>query len=41
VPGPVKLVDHSLSRVARKGALAVVDVQGEEDPEIFDPEPDA
>ncbi|WP_436925267.1 copper-containing nitrite reductase [Halosimplex amylolyticum] len=41
VPGPVKLVDHALSRVARKGALAVIDVQGEENPEIFDPDPDA
>jgi len=39
VPGPVKLVDHSLSRVARKGLMAVVDVQGEPNPEIFDPEP--
>ena len=39
VPGPVKLVDHALSRVARKGALAVVVAEGEEDPEIFDPEP--
>ncbi|MFB6141704.1 MAG: copper-containing nitrite reductase [Halosimplex sp.] len=40
VPGPIKLVDHALSRVARKGALAVVDVQGEEDHEIFDPDPE-
>ena len=39
VPGPIKLVDHALSRVARKGALAVIDVQGPEDPTIFDPEP--
>jgi nitrite reductase (NO-forming) len=39
VPGPVKLVDHALSRVARKGALAVVDVGGEPNPEIFDPNP--
>lgn len=39
VPGPVKIVDHALSRVARKGCLAVVDVQGEERPEIFDPSP--
>ena len=37
VPGPVKLVDHSLSRVARKGTMAVIDVQGPEDPEVFDP----
>jgi nitrite reductase (NO-forming) len=41
VPGPIKLVDHALSRVARKGAMAVVGVEGEEDPEIFDPDPDA
>jgi nitrite reductase (NO-forming) len=41
VPGPIKLVDHALSRVARKGALAVVGVEGEENPEIFDPEPEA
>jgi nitrite reductase (NO-forming) len=39
VPGAFKLVDHALSRVARKGALAVVTAEGEEDPEIFDPEP--
>jgi nitrite reductase (NO-forming) len=39
VPGPIKLVDHALSRVARKGALAVVAVEGEEDPEIFDADP--
>ena len=40
-PGGVKLVDHALSRVARKGALAVIDVSGEENHEVFDPEPDA
>lgn len=40
VPGPIKLVDHSLSRVARKGLMAVIDVQGDEDPAIFDPNPD-
>ena len=39
VPAPIKLVDHALSRVARKGNLAVVDVQGEEDPTIYDPNP--
>jgi nitrite reductase (NO-forming) len=39
VPGPIKLVDHALSRVARKGCLAVIDVQGEEDPTIYDPNP--
>ncbi|WP_049925040.1 copper-containing nitrite reductase [Halopiger goleimassiliensis] len=39
VPGPVKIVDHALSRVVHKGALAVVDVQGEENPEIYDEDP--
>jgi nitrite reductase (NO-forming) len=38
VPGPIKLVDHALSRVARKGLLGVIDVQGEENPDIFDPQ---
>jgi len=37
VPGGYKLVDHALSRVARKGALAVVNVEGPENPEVFDP----
>ncbi len=35
VPGPIKLVDHALSRVAHKGALAVINVEGKERPEIF------
>ncbi|WP_276253044.1 copper-containing nitrite reductase [Halomontanus rarus] len=35
VPGPIKLVDHALSRVVRKGCLAAIDVQGNEDPAIF------
>ena len=39
VPGPIKLVDHSLTRVVRKGLLGVLDVQGEERPEIYDPDP--
>ncbi|UWM54666.1 hypothetical protein N0B31_00290 [Salinirubellus salinus] len=39
VPLPIKLVDHALSRVARKGCLAVIDVQGEADPTIYDPNP--
>jgi nitrite reductase (NO-forming) len=37
VPGDFKLVDHALSRVARKGALAVVSAEGPENPDIFDP----
>ncbi|QLG47652.1 copper-containing nitrite reductase [Natrinema halophilum] len=39
VPGPVKIVDHALSRVVHRGALGVVDVQGEPNPEVFDPDP--
>ncbi len=39
VPLPIKLVDHALSRVARKGCLAVIDVQGEPDPEVYNPTP--
>jgi len=41
VPGPIKLVDHALTRVVRKGVLGVLDVQGEQKPEIYDPDPDA
>ncbi|MFB6281888.1 MAG: copper-containing nitrite reductase [Haloferacaceae archaeon] len=41
VPGPVKLVDHALSRVARRGCMAVVAAEGEPNPEVFDPEPEA
>ena len=40
VPERIKLVDHALSRVRHKGALAEVDVVGEKDPEVFDPSPD-
>ena len=39
VPGPVKLVDHALSRVVRKGLLAEVEVEGEEDTDIYNPDP--
>ncbi|GAB3668899.1 copper-containing nitrite reductase [Halopiger thermotolerans] len=39
VPGPVKIVDHALTRAARRGALAVIDVEGEENPEVYDPNP--
>lgn len=35
VPGPVKLVDHALTRVARKGMMGVIDVKGRENPEVF------
>ncbi|WP_252699094.1 copper-containing nitrite reductase [Natronosalvus vescus] len=40
VPGPVKIVDHALSRVVHKGALAVIDVQGEPNTEIYDDNPE-
>lgn len=33
----VKLVDHALSRVIRKGLLAIIDVEGEDRPDIFNP----
>ena len=35
VPGEVKIVDHALSRVARKGMLGVVQVEGPARPDIF------
>ena len=39
VPGPIKLVDHALSRVARKGLLAIINREGEANAEVFDPDP--
>jgi len=39
VPGNYKLVDHALSRVARRGCMSVVTAEGEANPEVFDPEP--
>ncbi|MFB6073195.1 MAG: copper-containing nitrite reductase [Halobacterium sp.] len=39
VPERIKLVDHALSRVVRKGMLAEVDVKGSEKPDVFDPTP--
>ncbi|MFB6286391.1 MAG: copper-containing nitrite reductase [Candidatus Bipolaricaulia bacterium] len=39
VPETVKLVDHALSRVARKGMLGEIKVEGEAKPEIFDANP--
>ena len=39
VPGPIHLVDHSLSRVVQKGLLATIEVEGEEDPDIYDANP--
>ena len=38
VPERIKLVDHALSRVARKGLLAEVDVNGSENGRIYDPD---
>jgi nitrite reductase (NO-forming) len=35
VPETVKLVDHALSRVARKGLMAELAVAGARDPSIF------
>ncbi|WP_254862954.1 copper-containing nitrite reductase [Halovivax gelatinilyticus] len=40
VPGPITLVDHALSRVNRKGLIAQIMVEGEEDHEIYNPNPD-
>lgn len=39
VPGDYKLVDHALSRVARRGCMSVVRAEGEGNPELFDPDP--
>jgi nitrite reductase (NO-forming) len=39
VPGPIKVVDHALSRAARKGMLGVIEVEGEPEPGIFNPDP--
>ncbi|MFC7026498.1 copper-containing nitrite reductase [Halomicroarcula sp. GCM10025324] len=39
VPGPIKLVDHALSRVARKGMLGIINREGPKNPEVFDPDP--
>ncbi|WP_435349324.1 copper-containing nitrite reductase [Haloarchaeobius sp. HRN-SO-5] len=39
VPGPVKLVDHAITRVARKGTMGVLQVNGSPEPTIFDPDP--
>ncbi|MGD8427726.1 MAG: copper-containing nitrite reductase [Balneolaceae bacterium] len=35
VPQTIKLVDHSLSRVARKGMLGMIEVEGKDQPKIF------
>jgi nitrite reductase (NO-forming) len=38
VPERIKLVDHALSRVVRKGMLAEIDVSGEEQEDVYDPD---
>lgn len=35
VPGPIKLVDHALTRTLNKGSLAVLDVKGEENTDVY------
>lgn len=35
VPETIKLVDHALSRVARQGLLAMIDVKGNPAPDIY------
>lgn len=40
VPETIKLVDHALSRVARKGLMAAIAVDGSPEPEIYDPDPE-
>ncbi|MCG6989261.1 MAG: copper-containing nitrite reductase [Gemmatimonadetes bacterium] len=37
VPGDVKLVDHALSRVVRKGMLGIIHADGTPNPAIFNP----
>ncbi len=37
VPETVKLVDHALSRVVRKGMLGKIEVEGKPQPAVFDP----
>jgi nitrite reductase (NO-forming) len=37
VPGAIILVDHALARTFDKGALGMVIVEGDENPEIFEP----
>ena len=39
VPGPVKIVDHALTRATRKGALAEIRVEGEPTRDLYDENP--
>jgi nitrite reductase (NO-forming) len=36
VPGPIRLVDHAASRATKRGALGVIQAEGEERPDIYD-----
>lgn len=35
VPGPIKMVDHAVTRAIKRGALGVIDVEGDEKPRIY------
>lgn len=35
VPGPVRIVDHAVTRAIQRGAVGVIDVQGPEKPDIY------
>ena len=37
VPGQVKLVDHAITRVLSKGMLGIIEVEGADQPDIFNP----
>ncbi|MDZ7729977.1 MAG: copper-containing nitrite reductase [Natrialbaceae archaeon] len=39
VPGEIKIVDHALTRAARRGTLGVLNVEGSPEPDIFNPDP--
>ena len=39
VPGPVKLVDHALTRATRRGTLGIINVEGEAEPDIYNGDP--
>jgi nitrite reductase (NO-forming) len=35
VPQTIKIVDHAMTRAVSKGAVAVIEVTGEPNPEVF------
>jgi len=41
VPGEIKLVDHSITRATRRGTLGAIHVEGEEEPDIYNGNPDS